>query len=38
MKSYNYRQPKGGKFGLDKACSYKKKVARGDVDISDLHL
>ena len=37
IENCNYRQQRGEKYGLDKACRYKKKVDRGDVDISDVH-
>ena len=33
----NYRQQIAGKFGLKKACQYKKKVDIDDVDISGVH-
>ena len=37
IENFNYRQQIGQKFGLEKACRYKKKVDRSDVDISSVH-
>ena len=37
IENCNCRQQREGKFGLDKACRYKKKISRSDVDISGEH-
>ena len=37
IENFNYIQQIGKKFGLEKACQYKNKVDRSDVDISGVH-
>ena len=37
IKNFYYRQQIGEKFRLEKACQYKKKVDRSDVNISGVH-